>query len=52
MRLGCVLACWRWYLLSPHPSREGRGLFSGGWVWLRVNRACEGESGGSGMGGG
>jgi hypothetical protein len=29
-----------------HISGEGRGLFPGGWMWMRVNRGCEGESGG------
>ena len=36
--------------LSPHPSREGRGSLPAGWVWLRVNRGGERESGGGGMG--
>jgi len=31
-----------------HTSREGRGLFLGGWMWMRVNQGCEGASGGSG----
>ena len=38
--------------MSPHPSREGRGSFPGGCVWLAANRGGEGEgSGGGGMGG-
>jgi len=38
--------------LSPHPSRDGRGSFPGGCVWLAANRGGEGEgSGGGGMGG-
>ena len=36
--------------LSPHPSREGRGSFPGGWVYLRMNRGEEDECGGGGMG--
>ena len=38
--------------LSPHPSRDGRGSFPGGCVWLAANRGGKGEgSGGGGMGG-
>ena len=36
--------------LSPHPSREGRGSFPGGWVYLRTNQGEEGKCGGGGMG--
>jgi len=34
---------------SPHPSREGRGSWSGGCGWLRTS--CGGEGGGEGGGG-
>jgi hypothetical protein len=37
-------SCW----LSPHPSTEGRGSWSGGFVWLGLN--C-GEGGDGGEGG-
>ena len=40
----------RWMVLSPHPSREGRGSLPAGWVWSRANRGGERESGGGGMG--
>jgi len=40
----------RWMVLSPHPSREGRGSLPAGWVWLRANRGGEHESGSGGMG--
>ena len=36
--------------LSPHPSREGRGLFPSCSVWLRAKWVARGEGGGSGMG--
>ena len=32
--------------LSPHPSREGRGLFLGGCMWLAANQGGEGEGSG------
>ena len=28
---------------SPHPSREGRGSFPCGCMWLAVNRGSDGE---------
>ena len=34
------------YWLSPHPSTEGRGSWSGSFLWLGPNCGCEGEDGG------
>jgi hypothetical protein len=52
MRWVRVLNEMRRLYLSPHPSREGRGSFPCGCVWLAANRGGEGEGiGGCGMGG-
>jgi hypothetical protein len=40
----------RHLILSPHPSREGRGLFPDGRVWLVANGGGQGGGGGGRIG--